>query len=167
MVQDLESVQKALTALALAVALAPLGACSRTPEPIVVQRVIATPLRTPNPHPSTPRPVAPKRTIPIPRPVAVPRPQVATTGDIRTVDSTAYSETGVGACGGLVGPGTVAMGYGRDHSHCGQRWRVLTGPFAGQVLTVADTIGHGSEFDIWTPNDDAYGRHEIQIVRVA
>jgi hypothetical protein len=52
----------------------------------------------------------------------------------------------------------------------GTKWKVLSGPQSGKVLTVSDRIGHGSEFDIAMPGAcsqaRAYGRQYIKIARV-
>lgn len=48
----------------------------------------------------------------------------------------------------------------------GTRVRVTSGPFVGNILTVLDHIGYGSQFDIWQSScsaADAYGRHTITI----
>lgn len=49
----------------------------------------------------------------------------------------------------------------------GSRWRVLTGPFAGDTFTVADRYGAHTQFDIALPGECArartYGRRRIEI----
>lgn len=82
-----------------------------------------------------------------------------------TVTSTAYCLTGTMANGQAVYDGAVAM----NGVPLGAQYEVLSGPYAGSVLTVADRIGHGSSFDIAMPGrcDDAiaYGRRTIQVRR--
>lgn len=86
---------------------------------------------------------------------------------IRTVESTAYCLTGQMANGDLVHDGAVAM----NGVPFGARWRILSGPFSGRVLTVKDRIGHSSDFDVAMPGrcDEAlgYGRRSIEIERVS
>lgn len=81
----------------------------------------------------------------------------------RRVSSTAYCLTGTMANGERAHAGAVAMNGVRF----GTRFEVLTGPQAGQVLTVKDRIGHGSQFDVAMPGDCAaarqYGRRSISI----
>lgn len=51
----------------------------------------------------------------------------------------------------------------------GTRYQVLSGPLAGNTYTVEDRIGHGTQFDVWTPScatADRYGRHQIQVRRL-
>ena len=87
-------------------------------------------------------------------------------GGIRIVVSTAYCLTGTMANGQRVHDGAVAM----NGEPLGARFEVIDGPRAGSVVTVADRIGHGSQFDIWMASCDAaraYGRRLIHIRRVA
>lgn len=70
------------------------------------------------------------------------------------------------ANGERVHDGAVAM----NGVPFGTRFEVLSGPYAGRVLTVKDRIGHSSEFDIWMASCDAalnYGRRRISIRQVA
>jgi hypothetical protein len=59
--------------------------------------------------------------------------------------------------------GAVAM----TRDLVGTTWRVLTGPFAGQLFTVRDIYGAGTQFDISLPGQcdraRAYGRQRIVI----
>jgi len=59
--------------------------------------------------------------------------------------------------------GAVAM----TRDLLGTSWRVLTGPFAGDVFTVRDTYGAYTQFDIALPGQcdraRAYGRQRIVI----
>lgn len=86
---------------------------------------------------------------------------------MRLVSSTAYCLTGRMANGQRVYDGAVAM----NGEPFGARFEILDGPRAGSVLTVADRIGHGSQFDVAMPGDCAgarrYGRRSIHIRRVA
>ena len=81
------------------------------------------------------------------------------------VKSTAYSLRGRMANGEPVHDGAVAM-------NCvpfGTRYRILQGPMAGKVVTVKDTIGRGSQFDIWVHGRRAarnYGRRTVAIEKV-
>ena len=48
----------------------------------------------------------------------------------------------------------------------GTRLKLLTGRFAGRIVTVADRIGWGSQLDIftWSCNEALwYGREEVQV----
>ena len=84
-------------------------------------------------------------------------------GDTRTVTSTAYCLTGHMANGQPTYAGAVAM----NDVPLGSQWEVEG---TGHVYTVADRIGHGSQFDIAMPGDcaaaRAYGRRTITIRRV-
>lgn len=118
---------------------------------------------TPQSAPSAP-PVAAQRAGLTPPPAAVaPRP----VSGVRSVSSTAYCLTGTMANGRRVYSGAVAM----NGVPFGSRWEVLSGPWAGRVLTVADRIGHGSQFDVAMPGNCRaainYGRRTIKIRRVA
>lgn len=85
----------------------------------------------------------------------------------REVSSTAYCLTGTMASGKRVYSGAVAM----NNVPFGTRYRVLTGPATGRVLTVEDRIGHSSDFDIAFPGDcesaRKYGRRQIRVEVVA
>lgn len=85
---------------------------------------------------------------------------------VRLVSSTAYCLTGTMANGQRVYRGAVAM----NGVPFGTRYRIIDGPLAGQVLTVADRIGHSSQFDIAMPGDCAaarrYGRRTITVEHV-
>lgn len=84
-------------------------------------------------------------------------------GETRRVASTAYCLTGTMANGQRVYSGAVAM----NGVPMGSRWEVVG---TGRVYTVADRIGHGSQFDIAMPGNCAaargYGRRFITIRRV-
>ena len=90
----------------------------------------------------------------------------ATAYGVRLVSSTAYCLTGTMANGQRVYHGAAAM----NGVPLGARYRVLSGPYAGRTLVVADRIGHSSQFDIAMPGDcDAarrYGRRTISVERV-
>lgn len=88
--------------------------------------------------------------------------------ETRSVNSTAYCPgDGSGstmASGNTVHDGAVAM----NGVAFGTRWRILSGPLTGKVVTVEDRYGWGTEFDVWMPGSEcfAYGRHRIVIERV-
>lgn len=94
-------------------------------------------------------------------------------GQIRTVNSTAYCLTGTMKDGTRASDGSVAvLGSAlRSWAPMHSRWEVLSGPYAGRVLTVRDRVGHGSQFDVAMPGRCAaarqYGRRTIAIRRVA
>jgi hypothetical protein len=83
----------------------------------------------------------------------------------RRISSTAYCETGRMANGDLAHDGAVSS----HQLPRGTRWEVLSGPYAGRVLTVADT-GPLATFDIAMPgrcgDAIAYGRRSIEIALV-
>jgi hypothetical protein len=123
-------------------------------------------LRAPE-MPQEPRtvPAAPSQAAaPAPPPPAA---QAPGAGQIRSVSSTAYCLTGTMASGRRVYWGAVAM----NGVPLGSRWAVLSGPWAGRVLTVEDRIGHGSGFDVAMPGScgaaRSYGRRAIQVRRVS
>lgn len=100
-------------------------------------------------------------------PPAEPAPGPApASGPARRVNSTAYCLTGTMANGRRVFHGAVAM----NGVAFGTRWRILDGPLAGRVLTVADRIGHSSQFDVAMPGDcqaaRRYGRRTVTIERL-
>ena len=69
------------------------------------------------------------------------------------------------ADGNTVYYGAVAM----NGVPFGTKYQILSGTEAGQVKTVEDRIGSGSEFDIWMGSCDQaiqYGRQQINIQRV-
>jgi hypothetical protein len=113
---------------------------------------------------AAPAPAAPPPDMPAP-PAVVTQPETDPTPPViqqvleeRTVSSTAYC---------LPGPtwGTVAM----NDVPKGTRWHILNGSRADDIVTVADRIGWGSDFDLWYDNcRDAknYGRQKIRIVRL-
>jgi 3D (Asp-Asp-Asp) domain-containing protein len=87
------------------------------------------------------------------------------TGQRRSVHSTAYCLTSRTASGGRGYDGSVAM----NNVPLGSKWYVHTGPMAGRTFTVNDRIGSGSQFDIWMSTCDAcrqYGSRNIEIERV-
>lgn len=64
--------------------------------------------------------------------------------------------------------GVVAVSMENFARLRGTTWRVLTGPLAGQVVTVEDK-GPLAHFDIWVPSCDAarvYGLRTITVQRV-
>jgi 3D (Asp-Asp-Asp) domain-containing protein len=91
----------------------------------------------------------------------------AGTGDVQSVDSTAYCDKGVMYSGEWVYDGAVAV---RENGPpIGTNLQVLGGPYAGRVLTVEDHIQWGSDFDIWMADCNAavnYGHQLIQIQQV-
>ena len=82
------------------------------------------------------------------------------------VDSTAYCLSGAMANGQRAHTGAAAM----NGVPLGTKFRVKTGPLRGEVFTVKDRVGHGSEFDIAMPDRcsaaSRYGRRVINIRRV-
>jgi len=81
---------------------------------------------------------------------------------IRTVESTAYCLRGTMANGRRTHDGAVAM----NGVPFGTRFRILSGPLRGKIVTVEDRIGSGSQFDIWMSSCSAarqYGRRTIRI----
>lgn len=84
-------------------------------------------------------------------------------GAWRIVQSTAYCLTGTMANGQRTYRGAVAM----NGVPLGSQWMTNT----GAVYTVADRIGHSSQFDIAMPGDcaaaRAYGRRVIKVRRIA
>ena len=107
---------------------------------------------------------APKasRSKPRPRPAQPARTPPPAGGDVRRVESTAYCLTGTMANGQRVYRGAVAM----NGVPLGSVWQVD----GGGTYTVADRIGHSSQFDIAMPGDCAgaiaYGRRVITVRRV-
>lgn len=90
-------------------------------------------------------------------------PQAQFGGDVRNVTSTAYCLTGTMANGQPTHHGAAAM----NGVPLGSQWEVVG---TDHVYTVADRIGHGSQFDIAMPGDcaaaRAYGRRTITVRRV-
>jgi 3D (Asp-Asp-Asp) domain-containing protein len=82
------------------------------------------------------------------------------------VHSTAYCLEGRMANGQRAHDGAAAM----NGVPLGARFRVKTGPLRGEVLTVKDRVGNGSEFDVAMPDDCSaayrYGRRTVNIQRV-
>lgn len=82
------------------------------------------------------------------------------------VHSTAYCLNGRMANGQSAHSGAVAM----NNVPLGTKFKVMTGPLRGEVLTVKDRVGHGSEFDVAMPNSCTsarrYGRRTVNIQRV-
>lgn len=82
------------------------------------------------------------------------------------VHSTAYCLNGRMANGQSAHSGAAAM----NNVPLGTKFKVKTGPLKGEVLTVKDRVGYGSEFDIAMPNSCTsarrYGRRTINIQRV-
>lgn len=88
------------------------------------------------------------------RPVSLPIPQkpAAPAGPVRTVSSTAYCDSGTMANGNQTHPGAAAM----NGIRFGTKFRDV---HTGEVFTVEDRIGHGSQFDIWMSSCAAAIRH--------
>lgn len=165
--------RRAALTVALLVA---LPACGSSDQPTVVH--VGT---HENPHPNL-RPVAADPTqgladalalrTPKPRATRNARSRSAVTpphtsppsGNTLEVTSTAYCETGLMANGQHTYAGAVAM----NGQPIGSRWHVVE---TDAVYTVADRIGHGSQFDIAMPGDcdgaRRYGRRTIHVERVA
>lgn len=82
------------------------------------------------------------------------------------VHSTAYCLSGRMANGQYAHRGAAAM----NGVPLGTRFRVMTGPLRGKILTVKDRVGHGSEFDVAMPNNCSsarrYGRRTVNLRRV-
>lgn len=87
---------------------------------------------------------------------------------VESVSSTAYgpSEGGVGQVGASdneLGPGSVAV----NGVPLGTKYKILSGPRAGDVVTVTDRNDGRTDFDIWMPDGiDGYGRQDIQVKRL-
>lgn len=83
------------------------------------------------------------------------------------VHSTAYCLNGRMANGQSAHSGAAAM----NNVPLGTKFKVMTGPLKGEVLTVKDRIGYGSEFDVAMPNSCTsarrYGRRTVNIQRVS
>ena len=83
------------------------------------------------------------------------------------VHSTAYCLNGRMANGQSAHSGAAAM----NGVPLGTKFKVKTGPLKGEVLTVKDRIGYGSEFDVAMPNSCSsarrYGRRTVNIERVS
>ena len=154
-----------------------LVGCAHQPKPVErITPATAAPTPTPTVTPTpTPIPVTPS---PMPtRPVVTSTPSVGgrsrsastttTGGAIRTVNSTAYCETGTMASGKRVYWGAVAM----NGVPFGSRWLVHDGPMAGSTLVVEDRIGHSSQFEVAMPGNCQaarnYGRRTVRVERVA
>lgn len=82
------------------------------------------------------------------------------------VHSTAYCLQGRMANGQTAHSGAAAM----NGVPLGAKFKVRTGPLRGEVLTVKDRVGYGSEFDIAMPSNctaaRSYGRRTVNIQRV-
>lgn len=85
-------------------------------------------------------------------------------GNILTLESTAYEETGSTMANGEYPYfGAVACNI----LPLGTRIKVLDGPFAGQTFVVKDRIGWGSQLDFYLGDVAAcyeYGRRVVRIV---
>lgn len=83
------------------------------------------------------------------------------------VESTAYCLTGYMANGQRTHTGAAAM----NGVPLGTKFRVRTGPMKGEVLTVKDRIGYGSDFDVAFPGRCSaayrYGRRVVNIRRIS
>jgi hypothetical protein len=158
--------------LAASAALAAYAACGTDHPPTEeaanptagLEQAIPTTTTTTTTTTTAPRPVAVKPSRSRRAPASSRAARAPGTGDIRTVQSTAYCLTGVMANGQHTHRGAVAM----NGVPLGSRWRDLS---TGAVYTVEDRIGHGSGFDIAMPGDcdtaRAYGRRTITVERVA
>lgn len=84
----------------------------------------------------------------------------------RSVISTAYCERGAMANGQQVHDGAAA----RNGVRFGSRFRILSGPLAGKVVTITDRHAAGSTgLDVWMASCDearGYGRRHISIEEV-
>lgn len=82
------------------------------------------------------------------------------------VHSTAYCLQGRMANGQSAHSGAAAM----NGVPLGTKFKVMTGPLRGEVLTVKDRVGSGSEFDVAMPSNctaaRSYGQRTINIQRV-
>lgn len=82
------------------------------------------------------------------------------------VHSTAYCLQGRMANGQSAHSGAAAM----NNVPLGTKFKVMTGPLRGEVLTVKDRVGYGSEFDVAMPNSCSsarrYGRRTVNIQRL-
>lgn len=82
------------------------------------------------------------------------------------VESTAYCMSGRMANGQATHTGAAAM----NGVPLGTRFRVLTGPQQGEVVTIKDRVGSGSEFDVAMPGACTraarYGRRIVNIRRL-
>ena len=82
------------------------------------------------------------------------------------VHSTAYCLNGRMANGQSAHSGAAAM----NNVPLGTKFKVMTGPLKGEVLTVKDRIGYGSEFDVAMPSSCTsarrYGRRMVNIQRL-
>jgi hypothetical protein len=83
------------------------------------------------------------------------------------VESTAYCLEGRMGNGQHAHDGAAAM----NNVPLGTKFKVMTGPLRGEVLTVKDRIGNGSEFDVAMPDDCSaayrYGRRMVNIKLVS
>lgn len=124
----------------------------------------------PPPPPTTAVPVThsttPKasRSTPVRSKTAPPPPPPASSGEVRTVNSTAYCLTSPTANGERGYPGSVAM----NGVPFGSKWRIVG---TDTVYRVNDRIGHGSQFDVWVSScsyaTDVYGRKTLTIERIS
>lgn len=79
--------------------------------------------------------------------------------------STNYCLTGNMADGHRVRVGAVA----KNDVPFGTKYRILTGPYTGRIVTVEDRYGHGTQFDIYVDSCRqafTYGRRTVQIERL-
>lgn len=163
-----------LTAVVAVLALAACGSSDRVELRAVAPSTTTTAALRGDAIRYMPRPVP---TTPATRPVPTTRAsrssgvRLIPPAERRQVASTAYCETGTMANGERTYDGAVAMGTKKNpEPPFGTRFRVLSGPFAGRTLTVADRIGHGSQFDIAMPGRCPaaleYGRKQITVERV-
>ena len=83
------------------------------------------------------------------------------------VESTAYCLEGRMANGQSAHSGAAAM----NDVPLGTKFKMMTGPLRGEVLTVKDRVGNGSEFDVAMPDNCSaayrYGRRTVNIQRVS
>jgi hypothetical protein len=83
----------------------------------------------------------------------------------RTVESTAYCLKGTMANTKKTHAGVVAMAG----VPFGTKYRILSGPMKGHVVTVEDRPDNKTQFDIWMADCHKaiqYGRHVIEIEAV-
>ena len=81
---------------------------------------------------------------------------------IFSLNSTSYCTSGIMASGVWTYVGAVA----NNMWPLGTRLKILSGEYAGSVVTVSDRIGWGSQLDFYTPNCGAawnYGREQISV----
>lgn len=126
------------------------------PAPIYLAPSTSVPHLTPAPATTTAAPLATSTT------------STTVMGERWVTSSTNYCERGTTAGGTAARDGVVAVAMPRFAGLHGTRWRVLTGPLAGKVVTVEDK-GPKARFDVWVPScADAirYGVRTITVERI-